>query len=162
IAGDGSRRYLKLSTLTNFIMKNKFPIRYKFLLVTTALLVFSVASYLFLASDIFRRDKVELVFDLNRGAVSSLSSEIGTLFGGIADKMRLAAILAHEPDRLAKPLLAELLEDDSHVVFAAASYGFKRFDQVHFIDKKFTETYGVDEKFFAEDLGDNGRPVPFG
>lgn len=141
-------------------MKNKFPIRYKFLVVTTVLIVFSVVSYLFLASHIFRRDKIELVFDLNRSAVTSLGSEVGTLFGGIADKMRLVAILSQDSSPQSKALVNDVLDADSSIVFAVASYGFQNFDRVYFLDREFAETYGLASDFYAETLL-QARPVPY-
>src|SRR4051812_19530477 len=141
-------------------MQNRFPIRYKFLVVTTLLLVFSLASYLVLASHIFRRDKIELVFDLNRSAVSSLGSEISTLFSGVADKMQLAAILSQESGSNGRVLMKDVLENDANIVFMVASYGFQNLDQVFYSDKKFSETYGLDEKFFATKLLED-RPIPF-
>ncbi len=147
-------------------MRIRFPIRYKFLVVTTLLLVFSVVSYLFLASHIFRRDKIELVFDLNRGAVSGLASDVSTLFRGIADKMKLAAVLSlsqessSEASQRSKALLNDVLQNDSNIVFLAASYGFGKIDHVFFADKEFSETYGLSEKFFKEALAQE-RPYPF-
>ena len=141
-------------------MKIRFPIRYKFLSVTTLLLVFSVVSYLFLASHIFRRDKVELVFDLNRSAVSSLASDVGTLFRGIADKMKLAAVLSQGGDARSQSLLNDVLENDSNIVFLVASYGFQKFDHVFFSDKKFEQTYAVTDDYFKKELLEQ-RAVPF-
>lgn len=145
-------------------MRNRFPIRYKFLLVTTVLLVFSVVSYLFLASHIFRRDKIELVFDLNRSAVSSLSSEVSILFSGIADKMRLVAILSqdrgHDRGRHAKALMHDILDADSNITFAVASYGFQNLDHVYYFDQEYAETYGVAEDYYTDTLA-NARPIPF-
>ncbi len=139
-------------------MKNRFPIRYKFLVVTTVLLVFSVVSYLVLASHIFRRDKIELVFDLNRSSVSSLSSEFNILFSGIADKMRLVAILSQ--GRNSRALVHDILNADSNIAFAVASYSFRNFDHVYYFDKEYAETYGVAETYFTEILP-RLRPIPF-
>lgn len=141
-------------------MKIRFPIRYKFLSVTTLLLVFSVVSYLFLASHIFRRDKIELVFDLNRSAVSSLASDVGTLFRGIADKMKLAAVLSQGGDSRSRSLLTDVLENDSNIVFLVASYDFQKFDHVFFADKEYEQTYAVSDEYFKNELIEQ-RPVPF-
>lgn len=144
-------------------MRIKFPIRYKFLAVTTLLLVISVVSYLLLASHIFRRDKVELVFDLNRAAVSGYSSEAETLFRGISDKMKLAAVLSQDDGRSgsrSRALLEDVLRNDSNVVFMAASYGFSGIDQTLFSDSEFGSTYGLAETFFKKDLTE-ARPIPF-
>ena len=145
-------------------MRNRFPIRYKFLLVTTVLLVFSVVSYLFLASSIFRRDKIELVFDLNSSAVSSLSSEVSILFSGLADKMRLVAILSHDRGLLreghSKALIHDILEADSNIAFAVASYGFQNLDYIYYVDKNYAETYGVTEEYFTKTLAE-ARPIPY-
>lgn len=141
-------------------MKIKYPIRYKFLSVTTLLLVFSVVAYLFLASHIFKRDKIELVFDLNRGAVSSLAGDISTLFSGIGDKMKLVAVLSQ--DAASKSVVTDLLHNDANIVFMAASYGFKNLDHTFYTDAEFATTYGVEEAYFLETLvAETARPVPF-
>ena len=143
-------------------MRIRYPIRYKFLSVTTLLLVFSVVAYLFLASHIFRRDKIELVFDLNRGAVTGFSSEVDTLFRGIADKMKLAAVLTQDP-ALAKSsatILDDLLSSDSGIVYLAASYGFAKLDRDVFADPKFAETYALEKDYYQKTLP-AARPIPF-
>ena len=62
-----------------------FSIRYKFLLLISALLVASVAAYLGLANHVFSEDKTQLVFDYNRSYVSNLSSELNKVFESTAD-----------------------------------------------------------------------------
>lgn len=138
-------------------MRIKFPIRYKFLAVTTLLLVFSVVAYLFLASTIFRRDKIELVYELNRGAVSGVASEVNTLFRGVADKMRVAAILSQNGS---KETLDDVLASDSGIAYLATSYGFKDVERTLFTDAKFAETYALDEEFFKSVLPAT-RAIPF-
>src|SRR5690606_18572703 len=126
--------------------------------------VFSVVSYLFLASSIFRRDKIELVFDLNSSAVSSLSSEGSILFSGLADKMRLGARLSHDRGLLreghTKALIHDILEADSDIAFAVASYGFQNLDYIYYVDKNYAETYGVTEEYFTKTLAE-ARPRPY-
>ncbi|HVK59935.1 MAG TPA: hypothetical protein VM432_00235, partial [Bdellovibrionales bacterium] len=139
-------------------MRIRFPIRYKFLAVTTLLLVFSVVAYLFLASHIFRRDKIELVFELNRSAVTGVASEVNTMFNGVSDKMRLAAILTQSPS--SEAMLKDVFDSDSEVVFLAASYSFKDLEQTLYSDHKFSETYSLNDAFFKETLSKQ-RPIPF-
>ena len=139
----------------------QFPIRYKFLAVTTLLLVFSVTAYLMLASRIFRRDKVELVFDLNRNAVTTLASDFGTRLTGIADKMKIAAILSQaETSGASKRLLDNILNSESGIVFLSASDAFKSLDRVYFTDSNFNETYAIDREFYLNGLP-KARPIPF-
>ncbi|MCM2282318.1 MAG: ATP-binding protein [Bdellovibrionaceae bacterium] len=142
-------------------MKIKYPIRYKFLFVSTMLLILSVVSYLALASNIFKNDKIELVYDLNRSAVSGLSAEVTTQFRGVGDKMKLAAILSREnPGSGPRVALDDLLRQDGNIVFIAASYGFERIDHVFYIDESFASTYGLEKTFF-EDALPKSRPMPF-
>jgi hypothetical protein len=69
-------------------VKPRFSIRYKILSVVTALLVGAIAMYLALAMRIFKQDKSELVFDLNRSVVSTVSAEYRTLPNRVAGDFR--------------------------------------------------------------------------
>jgi signal transduction histidine kinase len=139
-------------------MRIRFPIRYKFLAVTTLLLVFSVVAYLFLASHIFRRDKIELVYELNRSAVTGVASEVTTMFQGVSDKMHLAAVLSQTPS--SEALLKDVLDTGSEIVFLGSSTNFKDLDQTLFTDKKFAETYSLNDEFYKKSLPAL-RPIPF-
>lgn len=141
-------------------MKIKYPIRYKFLFVSTLLLILSVAAYLALASSIFKNDKIELVYDLNRSAVAGLSAEVSTQFRGVGDKMKLVAVLSQEGRVSTKAALDELLRQDGHIVFIAASFGFHGVDQVFYVDPDFAATYGLEKSFFEDTLVKT-RGVPF-
>ena len=122
------------------------------------LLVLSVVAYLALASHIFRHDKVELVFDLNRSAVSSIASDVSGLFRGIADKMKLAAVLSQ--DERSQAVLSDVLQNDSNIEFLAASYGFQKLDRVFYSDKNFEQTYSINESYFKTELP-KSRAIPF-
>jgi hypothetical protein len=77
-------------------MKAKFSIRYKFLAVTTALLILCVGAYLTLATSEFKNDKRALVFDFNQSLVVNTASDLESFLGGLGDKMRLAAFFYRE------------------------------------------------------------------
>ena len=70
-----------------------WSIRLKFLLVMCGLLGLCLGVYLFMAITVFKSDKTQLVFDLNRSQVSNLTSELETQFGGVSDKLKLFALL---------------------------------------------------------------------
>ncbi len=55
--------------------KIKFPIRWKLLLLMSALVIASIITYLTLAIKLFRDDKTTLIFDLNASIVRTISSE---------------------------------------------------------------------------------------
>lgn len=139
-------------------MRIGLPIRYKFLLATTVLLVACVVSFLSLAANIFKRDKIELVFDLNRSAVTGLASDVEAVFRGVSDKMKLVAVLSQ--DTSSKAILQDLLRNDSNIVFMAASYGLRQADQTLFIADDFASTYGLEERYYSETLPQT-RPIPF-
>ena len=139
-------------------MKVKFSIRYKFLVVTTLLLISSVAMYLFLASKIFSRDKIELVFDLNKSTVTNLSSELDAVMTSVADKMELFALVSDSGANL-KREFSRILENDSNIVFLSSTNQLNKSNKVEFVHKDFSKTYGVDQKFFAKELPEQ-IPVP--
>ena len=71
-----------------------FPIRYKILLMLSAVVIASVAFYLALAAKIFREDKTLLVYELAETNVRTLGADLEANLSKTLDKMRLFALLA--------------------------------------------------------------------
>jgi signal transduction histidine kinase len=142
-------------------MKPKFSIRYKFLSVMSALLAGCVLVYLALAVRVFKMDKTELVFDLNRSQVSNLASEIETQFQGAADKLELFALLSHEKGA-ARQVVNELLKKDSDIVYVSLIRGdaASANEGSVFINQSFADTYSLAPDFFEQNLKKE-KPVPF-
>ena len=139
-------------------MKGFFSIRFKFLGVMSALLVTCLVVYLLIAVEVFKTDKTELVFDLNRSMVSNLAAEIETEFKGVSDKFRLFATLS--TNSTTKNYAEQVFGENSPVVFASLyrqeqSLAFKSYS-----DKKYSETYGLEADFFDKTLL-AARPIPF-
>ena len=139
-------------------MKGFFSIRTKFLGVMSALLVSCLLVYLLIAMEVFKTDKTELIFDLNRSMVSNLSTELETQFVGVSDKFRLFALLSNESSK--SHLLENIFGDNSDVVFASLFRQQKSESFQNYTNKKYLETYGLDAAFFESTLP-AARPVPF-
>ncbi|HEX4925940.1 MAG TPA: ATP-binding protein [Bdellovibrionales bacterium] len=142
-------------------MKPKFSIRYKFLSVMSALLAGCVLIYLLLAIRVFKMDKTELVYDLNRSMVSNLASEIETLFRSAADKLELFALLSHEK-AATRQVVNELLKKDSDIVYVSLSRGdsAQAAEGGVFVNQAFADTYSINSDFFETTLA-REKPVPF-
>lgn len=68
----------------------------------------------------FTEDKTELIFDLNRNNVSTLSSEIENELKGTAEKIRLFAMLAaNQSNSGAEKIYREIVDTDPLLVYAA-------------------------------------------
>src|SRR5262249_53348408 len=119
-------------------MKRGFSIRYKFLAVTTLLLVLCVAIYLGMALQAFLKDKTELVFDLNRSVVTNLASDLETGFAAATDKMRLAAYFFNARDERNLATLRELLSASQMIVYVGGSERFDRLGKRFFQNNQFT------------------------
>lgn len=88
----------------------RFSIRYKMLLLVTAVLVLAMVSYLLLASTLFQRDKRAYIFDLNAGVAQTLAEEVASALESVAEKLTFYAsdpkpqtlrrVFANEPDLL--------------------------------------------------------------
>ena len=141
-------------------MRPLFSIRYKFLFVTTLLLVLCVGAYLGLAAKILKGDKTELVYDYNRSAVTNIASDIDTFFQGVADKVKLVAFFFNEKKGRSQRLMKTLLEGDSETVFVGGSDGFKKVDRALFTNSTYMETYGLKNEFFLSELPQQ-REIPF-
>jgi signal transduction histidine kinase len=139
-------------------MKGFFSIRTKFLGVMSALLVCCLVVYLLIAVSVFKTDKTELVYDLNRSMVSNLAAEIETEFKGVSDKFRLFATLS--TNSATKNYADQVFGENSPVVFATLYRQEQNLAIKTYSDKKYSETYGLEEEFFSETLL-SARPIPF-
>lgn len=141
-------------------MKHGFSIRYKFLAVTTLLLVACVGIYLGMASYVFRKDKTELVYDLNRSVVTNLASDLETAFASATDKMRLAAYFFNARDERNLAILSELLSASQEIVYVGGSEQFNKLNRRFFRNNQFVETYALPEDYFETVLSDT-KAIPF-
>lgn len=139
-------------------MKGFFSIRTKFLGVMSALLMACLVVYLLIAVEVFKTDKTELVFDLNRSMVSNLAAEIETEFKGVSDKFRLFATLSTNP--ATKTYADQVFGENSPVVFASLYRQEQSIAIKTYSDKKYAETYGLANDFFTTTLLGQ-RAVPF-
>ncbi len=136
-------------------MQLKWSIRQKFLFVMCLMMVAGLGVYLFMAVTVFKSDKTQLVFDLNRSQVSNLTSELETQFGGVSEKLKVFALL---PNHLQNKVAEDLLSDGSDVV-AIAIYKTDQSQPLKvFSQDRFLETYGLDTAAFESTLA--GMPVP--
>jgi hypothetical protein len=138
-----------------------FSIRFKFLMVMSLLLAACVCVYLLIAVRVFKSDKTELVFDLNRSQVSNMASELDTQFEGISDKFKLYAMLSSSGGNR---YVGDLFTKDSDVVFVGMyrdSQNGKVGDAMKkFENKTYRETYGLAESYFEKEVPGQ-REIPF-
>lgn len=134
----------------------KWPIRLKFMLVMSGLLAVCLGTYLLMAVTVFKSDKTQLVYDLNRSQVSNLASEVETTLNGVSDKLKIFAQL---PPAMQTKMAADLFSEDSEIV-AVSIFKIKADQPLRsFKEKGFLETYGLTEDSLSELLGK--APVPF-
>lgn len=136
----------------------KWSIRSKFLVVMCGLLGLGLGVYLFMAVTVFKSDKTQLVFDLNRSQVSNLTSELETQFDGVSEKLKVFALL---PVALQKKVAGDLLSENSSVVAIAIYRTDKNGDakpERLFQQDRFLETYGLEAEIFRSTLTE--MPVP--
>lgn len=139
-------------------MRGFFSIRAKFLGVMSALLLACLVVYLLIAVEVFKTDKTELIFDLNRSMVSNLSIEIETELVGVSDKFRLFALLSIDPS---KNLVNEnIFGENSDVIFASLYRQNQSNPLKNFTNHKYLETYGLEPEFFEKTLHSK-RSIPF-
>ncbi|MEK6628935.1 MAG: HAMP domain-containing protein, partial [Bdellovibrionota bacterium] len=140
------------------MIKGFFSIRAKFLGVMSALLIGCLVLYLLIAIDVFKTDKTELIYDLNRSMVSNLSVELETEFVGVSDKFKLFALLSIDPSK--KLINENIFGENSDVVFASL-YRHNRSEALNnFTNKLYLETYGLETTFFEKNLH-SAKPIPF-
>jgi signal transduction histidine kinase len=142
----------------------KFSIRYKILGVVTVLLVSAISLYLLIAAKIFKQDKTELVFELNKSVVATLSTEVETALRGSADKLKLYAMLFSAlKNNSSQEAFNEVIKHDSMIVrlelFEMGSA--KKMNLLTKItEPTFSKLYGLNDHFFEEELVQK-RAIPF-
>jgi signal transduction histidine kinase len=134
-----------------------FSIRAKFLTVMSALLMTCLVVYLLIAVQVFKTDKTELIFDLNRSMVSNLSAEIETEFVGIADKFKIFALTSNSKD--SANIAETIFNDRTSVVYVSLFKQGETKALKTFSNHKFLETYGLQNSFFEKELPSQ-RAVP--
>lgn len=139
-------------------MKRHFSIRYKILALITVLLISCVFIYLALATQVFKQDKTELVYDLNKSLVTNVASEIETEFRGVSAKMDLLAIMWSQKKKSVSLYLKDLLNKDPQIVYVTLVKNGKHINT--FYKQDFLDSYNISHSFFKKDISVE-RPVPF-
>ncbi len=132
--------------------KIRFSIRYKFLVLTSTLLVLSVLVHLWLATQIFKQDKTELIYDLNRSLVTNLKNELGNKIESNFGRMALAVLSSQGRAERSKKFSEkidtyvgdEILSQDEDLVFVATQNPDGTLKSLY-RNHSFGETYGISE-----------------
>jgi signal transduction histidine kinase len=132
--------------------------------MVTALLLAAIVFYLMLATMIFRQDKLELVFDLNKSVVTTLATEVDSTLRGVADKLRLYAYFIGQGKVQAdRSAFKQMLSNDPLLIrlelFAPNNTG-QMISQDQIVDENYEKTYGLAADFFTRTLAEK-HPIPF-
>ena len=128
-----------------------FSIRYKFLVVTTLLLVVCVGAYFLLATHVFKRDKTELVFDYSRSSVSNISSDLESLFQSVNDRLTLIASFYGRAEQAA--VLRHLLQNQQDIVYMGVSPQFKTTKKLY-TSNTYQKTYAISDDELSQAISE--------
>ncbi|HEY6106993.1 MAG TPA: hypothetical protein VIV59_13495, partial [Anaeromyxobacteraceae bacterium] len=83
-------------------------VRFQILALLAAVLLAAIGSYFLLATELFTRDKLAYVYDLESSLTATVSEELRESLGSRVDRLGYFALAAAsgEADRAAAPLLA--------------------------------------------------------
>lgn len=128
----------------------KLSIRMKFLFVMSGLLIVCLSFYLLMSITVFKSDKTNLVYDLNRSQVSNLASEIETTLNGVSETMTLFAQL---PPDLQNKMIQNLYTKDSDIISLSIFKDTSKNAHKSFSNERYFETYGlkVDDFFILQE-----------
>lgn len=119
----------------------------------SGLLLVCLGFYLLMSVTVFKNDKTQLVYDLNRSQVSNLASEIETKLKGVSGTLALFAQLPK--NQLAK-IISTNLSQNSDIV-SVQVWRSKQPEQVTFIvNDEYFETYGLDKENFKKQILEQG------
>src|SRR5580698_7628329 len=145
-------------------MKVKKPIRLKILLVVSTILIVGLSVYVALAIETFKKDKFELIFDLNKSMSSDFSSEINSSLDAVVNDFKLfVEAYGHLGAASATRTFQPILEDDPLLVDVAMykngpEYGI--IPSTHMTQSGFLVQNQITPEFFSRDLATH-RPIPF-
>jgi signal transduction histidine kinase len=113
--------------------------------------------YVFLAVSVFKSDKTELIFELNKNQVSNLAHELEAALSGAAEKLKLYAYLTELKQ---KQLGENLLTENADLVHLSLYKSPEEPVLAQAQNEVFLETYGLDKENFYQKLQES-RPIPF-
>jgi signal transduction histidine kinase len=140
-------------------MKVKFSIRFKFLAVSTSLLVLCVGAYLWLATSEFSEDKKSLVFDYQKTIVTNVGRDVERLIETLGDKLQLSVWLREGHIVKSTRVLNEIFEDSGDVVAVGIKLNNSDLDRFYYLNKVYFQTYGMNADTLNETIFKN-RPIP--
>ena len=123
-----------------------FSIRYKFLAVTSGLLVLCVLSYLLMATWVFKEDKKQLMYEYSQSHVKNLTKEIDSILTSIRDRLDLYTQLQYLKGN------DQSLFNQSHV--AAIIKKSKTDTKVEVWDGSYFNLYGIDKEQVLKEVSD--------
>ncbi len=127
----------------------KLSIRLKFLMVMSGLLLVCLAFYLLMSVTVFKSDKTQLVYDLNRSQVSNLASEIETRLAGVDQTMGLFAQLTSSQQ---SQVVERLFSKNSDVIAMQIYKNDHREADQSFHKTEYLQTYGIEKNEFFQDI----------
>lgn len=135
-------------------------VRFQILSLVAAVLLGAVGSYFLLATELFTRDKLAYVYDLESSLTATVSGELRESLGSRVDKLGYFALAAAsgEAGRAAAPLLASDPDLLSLEIWEARDGRFQRV--FHRADPARLEAVNLSEAELAE--ARRSTPVPFG
>lgn len=133
----------------------KLSIRLKFLLVMSGLLLTCLGTYLLMAITVFKSDKTDLVFDLNKSQVSNLANELDASLSGVSEKLKLFTQL---PNNLREKMVGELFTEESDLIALRLYKNIQAEPFVSYSNHSYLNTYGVDEKKFSREMSYSSIP----
>lgn len=144
----------------------KFPIRYKILIVLSAVVMAAVAVYLYLASRVFYEDKTVLIYELNETNVRTLAADVRTGLERVLDKLKLMTLLTqagtHSSSENNQTLSAIFSDEGELVHVAILRMGTESGTPVELFSQtwpKYLESYKKDASFLTQVRA--SIPIPF-
>ncbi len=144
----------------NIRLHNKFSIRYKFLAVTTILLLLSVSAYLYAVDVVFTEDKTHLVYEYNLAAVKNISSDLNKTLEKVEDKLRLVSWSYDQSENKKKAFIKQILEGDKNIIMLSESMNYKTITKNLYTKINYLKTYEFTSSSLEKSLSEQ-QPVPF-
>ena len=113
----------------------------------SGLLLVCLSFYLLMSISVFKTDKTQLVYDLNRSQVSTLANEIEARLSGVDQTL---GVFAELQGRQQKQFVKTLCNKDPDIISLQTFKVSNDRPAESFVNKDFLETYGLTNAIFSK------------
>lgn len=107
-----------------------------------------------MANFIFKKDKLNLVYEYNLSTVKNISNDLQNLLENVDDKLQLLAWSSYQRSNISKKDLFELMSREKNLIAVFTSDNFKNLKKLEYSNEKHLKLYGYSGNRFKKSHND--------